>query len=65
MGPTEWIVLGVIVFVLFGAKKLPEVAKSFGSSIVEFKKAVNPEAEKDEKKADVAGTEAAQTGGKS
>ena len=37
-GPWEWIiVLGVIVL-LFGAKKLPELARSLGRSSSEFKK---------------------------
>jgi sec-independent protein translocase protein TatA len=38
-GPTEWIFIFVIVMVLFGAKKLPELAKSLGQSLNEFKKA--------------------------
>ena len=38
MGP-EWIVVGVIaVVVLFGAKKLPEMARSVGRAQGEFKK---------------------------
>jgi sec-independent protein translocase protein TatA len=38
-GPTEFVLLFVIVIVLFGAKKLPELAKSLGQSLNEFKKA--------------------------
>lgn len=38
MGP-EWIVVGIIaVAVLFGAKKLPEMARSVGRAQGEFKK---------------------------
>jgi sec-independent protein translocase protein TatA len=38
MGP-EWIVVGVVaVVVLFGAKKLPEMARSVGRAQGEFKK---------------------------
>jgi sec-independent protein translocase protein TatA len=38
MGP-EWIVVGIIaVVVLFGAKKLPEIARSVGRAQGEFKK---------------------------
>ncbi|MEZ5979541.1 MAG: twin-arginine translocase TatA/TatE family subunit [Planctomycetota bacterium] len=37
-GPTElWIILGVVVL-LFGASKLPQLARSAGSSINQFKK---------------------------
>jgi sec-independent protein translocase protein TatA len=31
----------VIVLILFGANRLPELAKSLGSSVKEFKKGVN------------------------
>ena len=38
IGP-EWIVVGIVaVVVLFGAKKLPEIARSLGKSQSEFKK---------------------------
>ena len=37
-GPTElWVILGVLVLV-FGARKLPELARAMGSSINQFKK---------------------------
>src|ERR1700755_2370492 len=38
-GPTEWVLILVIVLVLFGAKKLPELARSLGQSMNEFRKA--------------------------
>src|SRR5258707_5526333 len=37
-GPSEWIIILVIVLVLFGAKKLPELARSLGQSMNEFRK---------------------------
>lgn len=48
MGPTELIVILVILLVLFGGAKLPSLAKGIGQSIKEFKKASKdePEAEK-------------------
>lgn len=48
MGPTELIVILVILLVLFGGSKLPGLAKGLGQSIKEFKKATKdePEAEK-------------------
>jgi sec-independent protein translocase protein TatA len=48
MGPTELIVILVILLVLFGGSKLPGLAKGLGQSIKEFKKASKdePEAEK-------------------
>lgn len=39
LGTTEMIIIGVLVLVLFGAKKLPTFARSLGKSMGEFKKA--------------------------
>jgi sec-independent protein translocase protein TatA len=39
-GP-EWIVVLVILVLLFGAKKLPELARSVGRSTSEFKKGMS------------------------
>lgn len=41
MGPTEMIIALVIVLLLFGAKRIPEIAGSFGKGIREFKKNMN------------------------
>lgn len=38
--PQEIAVIAAVGFILFGSKKLPEMARSFGTSIVEFKKAI-------------------------
>lgn len=38
LGPTELIILLVIVLVLFGGAKLPKLAKSLGEAQREFKK---------------------------
>lgn len=35
----EWVVIVLIILLLFGASKLPEVARSLGRSVAEFKKA--------------------------
>ena len=39
LGMGELIVILVIILILFGAKKLPEIARSVGRAIKEFKKA--------------------------
>ena len=39
LGTPEIIAILVIVFLLFGAKKLPEFARGLGKSLGEFKKA--------------------------
>ncbi|MFM9079984.1 MAG: twin-arginine translocase TatA/TatE family subunit [Opitutaceae bacterium] len=45
MGPTELIVILIILLVLFGGSKLPGLAKGLGQSIKEFKKATMDEPE--------------------
>lgn len=37
LGPTELIILLVIVLLLFGAKRIPELAKGLGTGMREFK----------------------------
>lgn len=39
LGMQELIVIFLIIFLLFGAKNLPEIAKGLGKSIKEFKNA--------------------------
>jgi len=40
LGPTEMMVIAVVaIILLFGAAKVPQLAKSFGSAMGEFKKA--------------------------
>jgi sec-independent protein translocase protein TatA len=41
IGFTELMIILVIVLVLFGAKRIPEISASFGKGIREFKKNVN------------------------
>lgn len=39
LGGWEWIIVLLAVLLLFGAKKIPELAKGLGQGIKEFKKA--------------------------
>lgn len=41
LGPTELILILVVALVIFGPKKLPEVGKSIGQAIQEFKNSMN------------------------
>lgn len=48
----EWIIVALLVLLLFGAKKIPELARGIGQGIGEFKKAsseIRREIEKGEK----------------
>lgn len=40
-GMGEWILIGLVVLIFFGAKKIPEFAKGLGRGIREFKDAVS------------------------
>lgn len=41
IGPWQVVVILLIVVVLFGAKKLPQIGKGMGEAIKNFKKSVN------------------------
>ena len=48
--PTEWMVVAVVVLVLFGGSKIPEMMRGLGSGVKEFKKGIREEEEPVEKK---------------
>ncbi len=41
IGPTELLLILLIVIIIFGARKLPELGKSLGEGIKNFKKAIS------------------------
>ncbi len=59
IGPGQWLIILLIIVLLFGAKKIPELAKGLGRGIKTFKSEMNSdeselkEAEKLEDKADI------------
>jgi sec-independent protein translocase protein TatA len=53
LGPTEWIVIAILAVLIFG-KRLPEIGRSLGQGMVEFKKGLS--GVKDEMKDAVDGT---------
>jgi sec-independent protein translocase protein TatA len=42
LGTTELIIILVLVMIVFGAGKLPQVAKSLGKGVREFKDGIDP-----------------------
>ncbi len=57
-GGGEWIVIAVIVALLFGARRLPDIARNSGKALVEFKKAIGelrPNDEQTDQSADQTG----------
>jgi sec-independent protein translocase protein TatA len=48
-GPTEIIIIFVIILLLFGGRKIPELMKGLGSGIKEFKDASKGETKETDK----------------
>ncbi|MAE46835.1 MAG: twin-arginine translocase TatA/TatE family subunit [Planctomycetes bacterium] len=42
-GVPEWTIILLVVLLLFGGRKLPQLARSMGSSITQFKKGLKEE----------------------
>jgi sec-independent protein translocase protein TatA len=55
LGPAEILIVLVIALILLGPKKLPEVGRSVGKGLREFKEALNSEHDDDESEADHVG----------
>jgi sec-independent protein translocase protein TatA len=51
-GPTELIIVLVVILLLFGSTKLPKLARSIGEASQEFKKGVSDGAKDDAKASD-------------
>ncbi len=49
-GPTELIIIALIIFVLFGAAAIPKFAKSIGEAKSEFDKGLKDGSKKDKEK---------------
>lgn len=51
-GGWEWILIIIVIVLLFGAKKIPELMRGLGSGVREFKKAANMDDNDDNKKSE-------------
>jgi sec-independent protein translocase protein TatA len=49
VGPTELIIVLTIILLLFGAKRIPELARGLGSGIREFRKGTRGEVDEEKK----------------
>ncbi|GGK30556.1 hypothetical protein GCM10007962_26140 [Yeosuana aromativorans] len=50
IGPGQWVIIAVVILLLFGGKKIPELMRGLGSGIKEFKDASKDDDKKDDKK---------------
>jgi sec-independent protein translocase protein TatA len=48
LGPTELLIIVLLVVLLFGASRLPQLARSLGDSMKEFKKVAKEMSEEEE-----------------
>ena len=46
IGPGSWVLIAVVILLMFGGKKIPELMRGLGSGIKEFKDASKDEADK-------------------
>ncbi|HUG09340.1 MAG TPA: twin-arginine translocase TatA/TatE family subunit [Acidimicrobiia bacterium] len=53
----EWLIVLLIVLLIFGARKLPELARSLGSSAKEFRKGIEEGAREDDEETTTHSTE--------
>ena len=43
MGGTEWLIIALVILLLFGGKKIPELMRGLGKGVKEFKDASKEE----------------------
>ena len=48
-GPLEVVVILLVILLLFGGKRLPEIGRALGEGIKEFRKAIEGKKDSDEK----------------
>lgn len=52
VGPWQIVIIAVLILLLFGGKKIPELMKGIGRGIKEFKEGINPDEEDEKDKKD-------------
>ncbi len=57
----HWVIVLLVIVLLFGAKKIPELAKGLGSGIKNFKKAVKDDEEEAKNESKILDAQATQT----
>lgn len=52
LGTTELVIIAFVIVLLFGGKRLPQLGRSLGSAITNFKKGLNSPDDKVDEKSD-------------
>ncbi len=52
IGAGEWVVIGAVIFVLFGSTAIPKFARSLGKAKREFEKGLKDESSDDDEEED-------------
>ncbi|MCK4431071.1 MAG: twin-arginine translocase TatA/TatE family subunit [Candidatus Aminicenantes bacterium] len=52
VGPTELLLIVLIIIIIFGARKLPELGKSLGEGIKNFRKSISSKEKNDKSSSD-------------
>ncbi len=52
VGPTELLLIILIIVIIFGARKLPELGKSLGEGIKNFRKSISSKEKEDKSSSD-------------
>lgn len=52
LGTTELVIIAFVIVLLFGGKRLPQLGRSMGSAITNFKKGLNSPEDKKENEED-------------
>lgn len=55
-GGSEWIIIALVVLLLFGGKKIPELMKGLGKGVRNFKEGLNDATEEVKKASDAVDT---------
>lgn len=55
-GGSEWIIIALVVLLLFGGKKIPELMKGLGKGVRNFKEGLNDATEEIKKASDTSET---------
>lgn len=63
IGFSEYLIIGIVILILYGPKKLPEIGKALGKMVHEFKKSLHETQSNETQSNETAGSSAGSTAG--